>query len=345
VLSDIKGVTIVTHDFRKALQTYLATTLGIAVPALSAWPGVKTLPRYLADGFAFHELDLWGKVCLLMVAKQEAPTPVELQRQLRLVERLAGLPVLYGQAEMTARQRQRLLELFVPFVVPGRQLFLPPLGVDLREQYAAQARHHAPALGPAAQAVLLAGLLGYWGMDDHASAIARRFGYSAMTLSRARRELLDRGLVNLQGDGRGARWSLNGTRAAVWQAALPALRSPVLRRMWCNLPENERKRLPMAGLTALAEYSMLAGPAVPAVALSDAAWWSMLDRLPSLRQAEELFEGAVEVEIWSYDPHILIEPPVRNVDRYSLFLSLQPAAEADERVAQALEAMMKDAEE
>ena len=53
----------------------------------------------------------------------------------------------------------------------------------------------------------------------------------------------------------------------------------------------------------------------------------------------------MEVEIWSYDPHILIEPPVRNVDRYSLFLSLQSAAEADERVAQALEAMMKDAEE
>ena len=76
---------------------------------------------------------------------------------------------------------------------------------------------------------------------------------------------------------------------------------------------------------------------------SDAAWWSLLDRLPSLRQAEELFDGAVEVEIWSYDPHILIEPPVRSVDRYSLFLSLQPAAEADERVAQALESMMKEA--
>ena len=83
MLSDIKVVTIVTHDFRKALQTYLATTLGIAAPALSAWPGVKMLPRYLADGFAFHELDLLGQACLLMVAKQEAPTPVELQRQLR----------------------------------------------------------------------------------------------------------------------------------------------------------------------------------------------------------------------------------------------------------------------
>jgi hypothetical protein len=153
----------VTHDFRKALQTYLATTLGIAVPALSAWPGVKTLPRYLADGFAFHELDLWGKVCLLMVAKQEAPTPVELQRQLRLVERLAGLPVLYGQAEMTARQRQRLLELFVPFVVPGRQLFLPPLGVDLREQYAAQARHHAPALGTGGAGGVAGGAVGILG--------------------------------------------------------------------------------------------------------------------------------------------------------------------------------------
>lgn len=342
MLGDIKGVTIVPPDFKKALQTYLATTLGIAAPALAAWTGGKKLPRYLADGFAFHELDLWGQGCLLMVAKQEPPAPVELQRQLRLVERLAGLPVLYGQADMTARQRQRLLELFVPFVVPGRQLFLPPLGVDLREQYAAQARQHTPALGPAAQAVLLAGLLGYWGQDDHASAMARRFGYSAMTLTRARRELLDRGLVNLQGAGRMARWSLNGAPTAVWQAALPALRSPVLRQLWCKLPEDELQQLPMAGLTALAEYSMLAGPAVPVVAMSEAAWRALLDRLPTLRQADEAFEDAVAVEVWSYDPHILIEPTARAVDRYSLFLSVRSTAEADERVAQALDAMMKE---
>ena len=332
-------------DFRKTLQTYLATTLGIAAPALSAWPGVKALPRYLAEGFAFHELNLWGQACLLMVAKQEAPSPVDLQKQLRLVEREAGLPVIYGQAGMTARQRQRFLELFVPFVVPGRQLFLPPLGVDLREHYSAQARHHAPALGPAAQAVLLAGLLGFWQGDSHASAMARQFGYSAMTLSRARRELLDRGFVRLLGAGRGARWALNEARLAIWQSARPALRSPVVRRVWCALPDDERARLPAAGLTALAANSMLAGPAVPVAALSEAAWRELTQRLPGLRTADEAFDGAVELELWSYEPGILMDPSARSVDRYSLFLSLQAETESDERVAQALEAMMKDAEE
>ncbi len=345
MLSDIKGVIIVTHDFRKALQTYLATTLGIAAPALLAWPGVKTLPRYLAEEFAFHELELWGQACLLMVAKQGAPTPVDLQKQLRLVERQAKLPVIYGQAGMTARQRQRLLELFVPFVVPGRQLFLPPLGVDLREHYAAQARQHAPALGPAAQAVLLAGLLGFWEGDSHASAIARQFGYSAMTLSRARRELLDRGFVHLDGTGRGARWALNGARLVVWQSARPALRSPVVRRVWCALPDDELARLPVAGLAALAANSMLAAPAVPVTALTEAAWRELTHRLPGLRTADEAFDGAVELELWSYEPRILMDPSVRCVDRYSLFLSLQAEAEVDERVAQALEVMMKDAEE
>lgn len=204
---------MVPPDFHRSLQTYLATTLGIAAPTLSAWPGVRTLPRYLAEGFAFHELELWGQACLLMVAKQEAPMPVDLQKQLRLVERQARLPVIYGQAGMSARQRQRLVELFVPFVVPGRQLFLPPLGVDLREHYLAQVRQHAPALGPADQAVLLAGLLGFWQDDSNASAMARQFGYSAMTLSRTRRELQDRGFVRLLGAGRGARWALNGGAA------------------------------------------------------------------------------------------------------------------------------------
>ncbi len=345
MLSYIKDVTIVTHDFLKALQTYLATTLGIAAPALSVWPGVKTLPRYLAEEFAFQKLDILGQTCLLMVAKQEAPTPVDLQKQLRLVERQAKLPVIYGQAEMTARQRQRLLELFVPFVVPGRQLFLPPLGVDLREHYAAQVRQHAPALGPAAQAVLLAGLLGFWEVSSHASAIARQFGYSAMTLSRARRELLDRGFVLLDGTGRGARWALNGARLAVWQSARPVLRSPVVRRVWCALPDDEQARMPVAGLAALAANSMLAAPAVPVAALTEAAWRELTHRLPDLRMADEAFDGAVELELWSYEPRILMDPSARCVDHYSLYLSLQAEAEADERVAQALEAMMKDSEE
>jgi hypothetical protein len=334
----------VIPDFLKALRTYLSATLGIEPPAMRAWPGVKALPRYLADGFAFHEIDLWARPCLLMVANQEVPTPADLQKQLRLVERLANMPVIYGQGEMTARQRQRLLTLFIPFVVPGRQLFLPPLGVDLREHYAAQARQHVPALGPAAQAVLLAGLLGYWEGNSHASAIARQFGYSAMTLSRARRELLDRGFVSLHRAGRGAHWSLNGTRAAVWQAAQPALRSPVLRRVWCALPKVEQKKLPAAGLTALAVYSMLAEPAAPVVALSEAAWRTMAQRLSQLRLADEVFDGAVELELWSYDPRILIGPSDRCVDRYSLFLSLQAEAEIDERVALALDEMMKGAE-
>lgn len=328
-------------DFCKELQTYLGAALGIAPPALPAWPGVASLPRYLGDGFAFHELNLWERPCLLMVAKHDVPTAAELQKQLRIVERVAKTPVIYGQGGMTARQRQRLVELFVPFVVPGRQLFLPPLGVDLREQYAAQARHHAPALWPAAQAVLLAGLLGRWEGNSHASAIARQFGYSAMTLSRARRELLDRSFVSLHGAGHRARWSLNGTRAEVWQAALPTLRSPVLRRAWVKLPKGERGHLPAAGLTALAAYSMLAEPAVPVVALSEAAWRAMADRQPRLRLADEVFDGATELELWSYEPRILLDPTECCVDRYSLFLSLQDEAAADERVALAMDEMMR----
>jgi hypothetical protein len=335
---------MVPGDFIKALQTYLATTLGIAIPALSAWPGMKSLPRYLADGFAFYELKLWEQACLVMVAKQAPPLPVDLQKQLRLVEHQAGLPVIYGQTEMTARQRQRLLDLFLPFVVPSRQLFLPPLGVDLREHYTAQARQHAPTLSPADQAVLLAGLLGIWQDDSHASVMARQFGYSAMTLSRVRRELLDRGFVRMIGAGRGARWALNDSRQAIWHSAQAVLRSPVVRRVWCALPDDERARLPAAGLTALATHTMLAGPAIPVAALSEVGWRELTRRWPGLRTADEAFDGAIELELWSYEPRILLDPAARCVDRYSLFLSLQAESESDARVAQALDAMMRDAE-
>ena len=137
-------------NLRGALQTYLADALGVERPAMQSWPDLKRLPRYLAEAYAFDTLVLWGKPLLCMMARTEAPGMTELHKHQRLVEQLSGFPVVLVLPEMTARQRARLVELFLPFVVPGKQLFLPPLGLDLREQYALAARRQVPVLEPAA---------------------------------------------------------------------------------------------------------------------------------------------------------------------------------------------------
>ena len=330
-------------NLRSAVQTYLTEALGIERPAMQPWQGVKRLPRYLAEAYAFDTLELWGKPLLCMMAKAEAPSTTELQKHLRLVEQLAGLPVLLVLAELTARQRARLVELFLPFVVPGKQLFLPPLGLDLREQYALAARRQAPVLEPAAQAALLAGLLGGWTQGEqgaNASTMARRLGYSPMSMSRAGRELLGLGFLLIEGASRTARWHLAAPASDVWHNAEPMLRSPVLRRGWAKLDRVAQAGLPLAGLSALAAQSMLLPPAQPVYALGEAAWQGLCDHTQGLQLEDEPMADAVCVELWCYEPRHLISAGSPHVDPYSLALSLRDETAADERVALALEGLM-----
>lgn len=331
-------------NLRSAVQTYLAEALSIDLPAMQTWPGVKRLPRYLADAYGFDTLVLWGKPLLCMVIKASVSGTTELQKHVRLVEQVAGLPVLLVVAELTARQRARLVELFLPFVVPSKQLFLPPLGLDLREQYAAVARRQMPLLGPATQVVLLAGLLGQWGQGTNASMMARQLGYSPMSMSRAGRELLDLGFLLVEGASRSARWCLAAPVIEMWRSAEPMLRSPVLRRVWVKEGDLKTDDLPLAGLSALAGQTMLAPPALPVYALGEAAWKALCERTPGLRLEDEPMVKAICIELWRYEPRSLMPGGSAYVDPYSLMLSLRDEAASDDRVALALDELMQGAE-
>lgn len=331
-------------NLRGAVQTYLADALGIERPAMQAWPDVKHLPRYLAEAYAFDALVLWGKPLLCMMVRRDAPGMPDLHKHLRLVEQQSGLPVVLVLAELTARQRTRLIQLFLPFVVPGKQLFLPPLGLDLREQYAAAARRQMPLLGPATQAVLLAGLLGQWEKGANASMMARQLGYSPMSMSRAGRELLDLGLLVVEGSSRNARWRLAAPVIDVWRKVEPMLRSPVLRRGWVKQGDLETADLAQAGLSALARQTMLAHPALPVYALGEASWQALSKRMPGLRLENESMVDAACIELWCYEPRSLMPGGGAYVDPYSLTLSLRDEAASDDRVALALDELMHGAE-
>lgn len=328
-------------NLRSETQNYLTKALGIERPVMQAWLGVKRLPRYLAESYTFETLALWGHSLVCMIAKTNTPGTNDLLKQVRLVEQLSNMPVLLVLTEMTARQRERLIDLFLPFVVPGKQLFLPPLGLDLREQYAAARRQRMPLLGLATQVVLLAGLLGQWELGTNASTMARRLGYSPMSMSRAGRELVDMGFLVVEGAAKNARWHLAAAVNEVWSNAEPMSRSPVLRRVWVERAAIESASLPLAGLSALAGQTMLAHPAVPVYALGKASWQALLEHMPRLRFDDEPMAEAACIELWCYEPRNLMLPGSAYVDSYSLMLSLRAEAASDDRVALALDELMQ----
>ncbi|BEP48528.1 MarR family transcriptional regulator [Variovorax sp. V116] len=316
-----------------AVLRYLHEVLGIEARAVKPWARANELPYFLRDAFQFSELELLGQPIVLAIGRAQAKQSLsEVRTWLDKVQALAGQPAVYVTDALASYDRRRLIEQKVPFIVPGNQLYLPDLGLDLREYF----RRRTPAteaLSPSAQAMLITALLRQpWQSDWQPSEIAVALGYTPMTLSRAVKELTAAGLATAYTVGR-SRWlRMELPPGQVWERAKPALRTPVRRTVWVAAHGTVAHRPSrLAGLSALARYSMLTEPKWPVFALAAADWKAATDA--GVRELPEPEAGAQEWQLWSYSPALV--PDADTVDPLSLTLSLQE--NADDRIQLALD--------
>jgi hypothetical protein len=316
---------------------YLHDTLDVR-PLSRPWPGAAKLPYYLQNEFDLYELRIGDRAILLAVGRRKsASTPSALRVRLDKVRAAVNQPVVYVTETLASYERKRLIEQKIPFIVPGNQLYLPDLGIDLREYFRQPRKEPSEAFSPAAQAMLLRALLSkptqaQW----QPSAIGNELGYTTMTVSRAVNELSGAGVAKLERRGR-IRWLLMERPAAeTWEAIKQRLRSPVKREFWARTATVlDQKRVPLAGLSALAHYSDLADQPLPVYAISAAQ-----EKSPSFENVTEVPEplpGGCQLQVWTYAPMLVSATTAaqRAVDPLSLSLSLEDSS--DERIQLALE--------
>ncbi len=317
-----------------AVVQYLHEVLGIQAPGVKPWARVNELPYFLRDAFQFNEMELLGQTVVLAIGRAKAKQSLsEVRTWLDKVKALAGQPTVYVTEALASYDRRRLIEQKVPFIVPGNQLYLPDLGLDLREYFRQRAPAADAALSPSAQAMLITALLRQpWQQDWQPSRDAAALGYTPMTLSRAVKELTAAGLAAAHTVGR-SRWlRMELPPEQIWERAKPVLRTPVRRTVWVaahGVAAHRPSRL--AGLSALARYSMLTEPKWPVYAMTAVDWKAATDA--GVRELPEPEAGAQEWQLWSYSPALV--PNANTVDPLSLTLSLQE--NADDRIQLALD--------
>lgn len=321
-----------------AVKEYLTEILPIREVEIRPYAGLESLPYFLRDAYDVRELSLSGTRLVLAIQREgEKLSLANARTQLKKIEAISGLPVIYVTSTMASYERKRLIEHHVPFLVPGNQLYLPDLGLDLREYFRKPHLVNKEALSPSAQAIVIAALVQYsWRDGCGAIESAEPLGYTAMTWSRATREITGTGVAEVQVVGRSRQLKFVQGPRETWEHIRPRLRSPVKRTVWALPPAPEQTPLArQAGLSALAAQSMLAAPRITSYALDLAGWKAALHS--GWKELPGPDTGASEVQIWAYNPDILESSPY--VDPLSLWLSLQ--ATSDERVQSALDELME----
>jgi hypothetical protein len=320
-----------------ALLKYLSTILG-DLPWLEPASKSQTssLPLFLREKYRFSGADLFGRKLYLAIEQQHGtePSPGEYANDAGLLKQRLSGDVVLVLSKVAPYVRDRLVRQYVPFIVPGSQMFLPMLMIDLREHYPKKSTRSENALSSVSQLIVIYHLLREPLSGIPLGQIATRLGYSAMAVSKAQDELQTRGLCTVVRSGKALSLQFELERELLWRDAEPLLSTPVKRTQWIRWG-TIRPHAVAAGLTALTKYSMLTDDSNPTYAMRDKHVGGALER-GEIIGCLGREDADARMESWKYDPWLIAENDT--ADRCSLYLSLRRSA--DERVQKELETLV-----
>jgi hypothetical protein len=325
---------MIKPTLKAAIVRYLHETLGLDIKFRER-SGSKAFPHILQNAYDFYEVKILDQWFLFFTPLSNEPaSPAILAKQFTWLTGATGKRGIFGASTLDAYTRRRLMGYKIPFIVPGNQLYLPDLGIDLREYFKKQ-QQPDKILTPQAQFVLLAYLLKRPAIDKWtASNLAAILQTTRMTMGRAIDNLASHELIEIILKGREREIQFIDTGKGLWGKALPALSSPVNKR--CHFETFRPSGILLSGLSALSAQTMLAEPNRKTLAISHTDWNRKYRNIAEVTVPAE--DATIEVELWRYDPKPL---SVNNiVDPLSLYLSLKD--EPDERIEQAREQLLKE---
>lgn len=324
----------------KRLTDYLEAITGAAAVLRDAPEAAQSrLPLFLRERYRLRQIDLLGSDCLLALETPdwETGSPAEYAAHAETLRKQFSKPVTLVVPQVVSYARNRMVQTGVPFIVPGSQLFMPFMMVDLRERFSAPATEAGQPLTPAAQSILLYHLLRTPLQGMPLRDIAIRTPYSAMMISRVKDEWEANGLCQTHRDGRSMVVEFAAKGHELWHLAESLLTSPAKKSHWGHWEHPEPSAL-AAGFTALSRTTMVEDDPIPTWALHRKAFRSLLEK-GTFRAVSGPEEANARIEEWSYEPYLLSDGPC--VDPLSLVLSLR--GDSDDRVQQQLQTVLDGA--
>lgn len=313
---------------------YIAESLGVT-PEVGIIKQKGSLPLHLRNNYKLATMVLYNHTVLLAQMTSLDFTPLSICKHINLLSMHFGLDTVLVLDTIDSFLRKKLVENKISFIVPGTQIYLPLLMIDLREVYTKN-RELREKVSPSTQFTILHKIINSLSSPFTPKETGIVLGYTKMTMSRVIDELESLSICRVEerGKNRFAWFECDGRE--LWERVSRRLRSPIKRKIYVAM---QVKELPYkkAGISALAERTLIAADDLPVYAVSKEQLSELLQR-NDIKTVEYKHRADVELELWHYDPAMLSNN--RIVDDLSLYLSLRD--DEDERIQLGLKELMEN---
>lgn len=313
---------------------YIEKTTGIKIePVELSKEEVKNIPFYILNDYKIWKGRLFQKELLLMEKiTPEHYTPLQYQKQMKLIEKKLRNPVVFILPEIKAYDRNRLVQKQVNFIIGNKQIFIPQLLIDLKEYRVKPLQQ--TFMQPAAQTVLLYHLQRQNLNGLNYKQIAGLLNYRYLTISRAVENLLRFGICKTEGTKeKTVVFELN--KKELWEKALPLMRTPVRKKVFINdiLPNDLVFK---TNMNALTYYTNLNDDGHTYYAISHTDFLKL--KKEKKIKTTSSYDGDYIVELWRYNPGTLTDN--NYVDPLSLYIAFKDSK--DERIEMGLEYIINE---
>lgn len=286
------------------------TIFGIPV-RYEKWDREGALPRTIQDAYSFQVAFLDEIRCIILTPKDEGGTLPNLKKQIERMKLLDPVPVVLQFTRISPYRRQSLIENRIPFLT-DKQIYLPFLGAYLMNEGTEEKPGERFAVST--QQLFLLYLYENKG-ELYISDASAKLPFSAMTVTRAVRQLEATGLFRVSKDGVHVVLEGKYSQRELLAKAECYLSSPVRKTVFLE-KSTFCADMCLAGESALSEKTSYPSPRVKTYAVFH-------KNVPKESLSDELFDPdqQVQLQLWNYDPRLFSKGSV--ADGISLALSFQ----------------------
>lgn len=288
-----------------------------------SWDKKQSLPLYVAGNYEIDEAIVSNNRFIVMSPIGDLPTLPAMKKHIEKIQQIDDVPVAFYLKNLSDFRRKGMLESNIPFMTE-KQVFLPFIGTLLMEEKNNKLCKEKFMFST--QQLFL--MYMYNGQNKmYVANAGKKLPYSAMTLSRAVKQLEASDLFLVYKDGVNKVIESKYNRRDLFERAKPFLSNPVRKYGYIEKSMVDENMV-LASESALSKNSMLNPSKLITYAIDE-------QKMDINQMDNELVDPnkQIRLELWGYDPKLFSDDNV--ADGLSVALSLREIE--DERIEEAID--------